>query len=164
MRLNSSIMIGRSTVNRVVNRLSPISPRAFLIALRIFFALLLFASAVGKLLDMPGFYRIVESYNVLNASLVPPLAWLLAITEFSLAVWLVVGYRLIWAATTIIALHMIYFLWIGAALIRGLNIANCGCFGVYWPRPLSPYTLLEDTILLSLACLLWRAALKHQRA
>jgi Methylamine utilisation protein MauE len=139
-------------------------PRALTIvkiAMRVFFALLLAASAMGKLLDMPGFYRIVESYDTFSTAFIPPLAWLLALTELALVAWVVSGGRLVLAAAAIIALHVVYFMWVGVALIRGLHIANCGCFGVYWPRPLTAYTLLEDAILLGLACLLWRAALKR---
>lgn len=40
------------------------------------------------------------------------------------------------------------------ALHRGLQIANCGCFGVYWARPLTAVTLVEDALLLALACLM----------
>ncbi len=133
------------------------------LAIRFFFVLLLFASAVGKLLNMPGFYGIVESYNTFNVAFIAPLAWLLALAELTLAAWLLIRRQLVWAAAAVVALHAVYFLWVGAALIRGLNIANCGCFGVYWPRPLTIYTLLEDAILVGLACLLWRAAMKHNQ-
>ena len=126
--------------------------------LRFLFAVLLAASAIGKLADMAGFVQIVASYRLLPLALVPAAAWLLALVELTLAVWLVSAKCIQHAAATLVALHGIYFCWLLIALTRGLSISNCGCFGVYFARPLSAYTLLEDALLLVLAALLWRSA------
>lgn len=126
--------------------------------LRYLFALLMLATAIGKLLDMPGFYAIVASYRTLPDALVPLCAWALTLTELGLSVWLVLGLRLAQAALVLIAMHAMYFGWTLAALLRGLALGNCGCFGVYWARPLTIYSPLEDLALLALATLLWRAS------
>jgi uncharacterized membrane protein YphA (DoxX/SURF4 family) len=126
--------------------------------IRVFFILLLTASAAGKLADMSGFATIVESYRVLARWLVPIAAWALAITELVIALWLISGWRLREAAAALIALHAMYLLWLLSALLRGLNIENCGCFGVYFARPLTWFTPLEDIVLLSLSFLLWSGA------
>lgn len=132
--------------------------KTWLHLIRIFFILLLAASAIGKLADMPGFFAIVESYSVLPRWLIPTAAWALAISELSLAVWLISGWRLRQAAWILIALHAVYLLWLLSALGRGLNIPNCGCFGVYFARPLTWFTPLEDIVLLGLSFLLWKGA------
>lgn len=130
--------------------------------LRAMFALLMAATALGKLLDMPGFYDIVASYRSLPGPLVVPCAWALTLTELGLCVWLVSGFRLAYAALLLIAMHAMYFFWTLMALLRGLALPNCGCFGVYLARPLTVYSPLEDLALLVLAALLWRAARKVQ--
>ena len=126
--------------------------------LRVLFALLLAASATGKLLDMPGFYGIVASYQSLPQALVVPCAWALTLAELGLAIWLLLGRSLAQAALVLITMHAMYFGWTLAALLRGLALSNCGCFGVYWARPLTIYSPLEDLALLALAALLRRAA------
>lgn len=131
--------------------------------LRWFFVLLLGASAVGKLVDMPGFHAIVRTYQALPEGSIPSAAWSLTIAELALALWLLVGKWLRQAALTTCAIHIFYFVWLSVALLRGLDLANCGCFGVYWPRPLRWSTLLEDLLLLALAFRLWRACTDTQR-
>lgn len=124
-------------------------------ALRGCFVLLLAASGIGKLADMAGFYQIVASYQVFPTALIPFVAWKLVALEIGLAIWLVSGRFMTLAALSLIALHVAYFVWLTVALLRGLAIPNCGCFGVYFARPLTPLTLVEDLLLLLLATTLW---------
>ncbi|MGH3849574.1 MAG: MauE/DoxX family redox-associated membrane protein [Pseudonocardiaceae bacterium] len=131
--------------------------------LRVLFGALLLATGLAKLTDMGGFIDIVAAYQVLPPPLLAPAAWALAIGEVTLAVWLIVGWRLRVAASVTAALHLVYFCWIGVALARGIDIANCGCFGIFLARPLHFSTLLEDAILLVLAVALWRATLRAAR-
>jgi uncharacterized membrane protein YphA (DoxX/SURF4 family) len=129
--------------------------------IRSFFVLLLFASAAGKLLDMPGFYQVVATYQVLPSGVIPWTSWLLVIFEIGLAAWLLLGARtrltarLDLAGLALIALHWVYFDWITIALVRNLEIPNCGCFGVYFARPLTGLTLIEDGVLLATAVIFW---------
>ena len=132
------------------------------IGIRWFFVSLLAASAVGKLADMPGFYRVIKSYALLPEPVIPISAWALAIVEFILAIWLVIGKRINVAALVVIVLHVVYLAWLMIALTRGLNIPNCGCFGVFWPRPLTWFTPVEDFILLALAIVMWRNASQNR--
>ena len=124
--------------------------------LRWAFVLLLLASSIGKLLDMAGFITVVESYQSLPPAATPAAAWGLVATELVLAIWLATGSALPRSTLAIVGLHAMYFFWIGTALLRGLSLANCGCFGVYLARPLTGWTLLEDGVLLLLALLLWK--------
>lgn len=131
--------------------------------IRWFFVLLLAVSSIGKLANMPGFYTVIESYALLPAVLIPPSAWALAIFEFILAGWLVIGKRIYIAARFVIALHVVYLIWLAIALARGLAIANCGCFGIYWARPLSWFTPIEDIALLLLAIAMSRSLGQKQK-
>jgi Methylamine utilisation protein MauE len=133
------------------------------IGIRWFFVLLLAASAIGKLADMPGFYAVIKSYALLPEAVIPISAWTLAIFELALAIWLAMGKRIHVAALIVIALHFVYLIWLMIALARGLDIPNCGCFGIYWARPLTWLTLLEDFILLVLAMVMWRSVSVSQR-
>lgn len=129
--------------------------------LRWLFAALLLATAVGKALDMPGFIGVVDSYRVLPGWLLAPSAWALMLTEFVVFAMLVFGRGLLAAAGLLVAMHAMYLVWLSVALLRGLQLDNCGCFGVYLARPLTPFTLVEDALLLAAATALllacWRA-------
>lgn len=126
------------------------------IALRLFFTVLLLITGGAKLLDIHGFVGIVDSYAMLPDALTPPSAFALAVWEIILGLWLLSRWKCRAAAVALIALHMLYLLWLLAALARGLSLPNCGCFGVYWPRPLTWQSPLEDLALLLLAIVLWR--------
>jgi uncharacterized membrane protein YphA (DoxX/SURF4 family) len=134
------------------------------IALRVLFAVLLTVTGVAKLLDMTGFYEVVRSYQSLPDLVIPPAAWILSLGEIVLAAWLLAHYRPRWAATTVVLLHLMYLVWLLAALLRGLELANCGCFGVFWARPLTWYSPLEDLALVGLAILYWRLLPQEERA
>lgn len=124
--------------------------------IRWFFILLLAASSIGKLADMSGFYVVIKSYASLPEVVIPISAWALAIFELILAIWLAVAKRPDLAALAVISLHFVYLIWLMIALARGLEIPNCGCFGIYWARPLTWFTPVEDFILLALALVMRR--------
>ena len=129
-------------------------------ALRWLFVALLAATGIAKLLDMAGFVAIVASYRAIPVRLLGPSAWALTVTELSLAAWLMWGHALSRAGALLVALHALYLLWLLIALARGLAIDNCGCFGVYFTRPLTWFTPLEDMILLTGAWIFQRSARK----
>jgi hypothetical protein len=124
----------------------------------LWFVLLLAISGMAKLINMPGFYPVVANYQVLPALLVTPAAWALALTEVGLALWLASRWQARRAAGLVVGLHALYWFWLLAALLRGLALSNCGCFGAYWARPLTLYSLLEDGILLAMSLWLWRSS------
>lgn len=131
-------------------------------SIRWFFVFLLAASAIGKLADMQGFYAVVKTYVILPDVMIPVSAWALAIVEMLLAICLATGVQLIAATRIVIGLHFVYLTWLVIALTRGLQISNCGCFGTYWPRPLTWLTPIEDLILLALAIVMWRSLKQKQ--
>lgn len=124
--------------------------------LRGFFAALMLATAIGKLLDMPGFYAVLRTYQLLPELLIVPSAWAITVLELVLALWLVVGRWIKLAACAVVATHVMYLAWITTTWLRGLELDNCGCFGVFLARPLTGQTVIEDSILLLAAlALLW---------
>lgn len=128
--------------------------RALLLTLRLAFAALMLVTGTTKLLDFPGFVDIVATYRFLPDLLLGVAAGALTLIELALGVWLLVGRRLVLAAAAVVSLHLGYLVWLAIAFARGLEIENCGCFGVYWGRPLTAWTFLEDGVLLALALLL----------
>ena len=84
--------------------------------------------------------------------------------EASLSVWLFGSMRLKQAAIASCGLHLA-FLFDKLALIRGPDIENCGCFGVFWARPLTMNILVEDGIMIafSLTMVALAARVKDQK-
>ncbi len=113
-------------------------------------AFILFATAVGKFLDVPGFARVLGTYRAFPGALLVPLAVLIPAAELALAVWLAVGRRPFGAAVAALAAHLAYAAWSASAILRGLHLANCGCFGVFLPRRLGWSTVVEDLVLSAL--------------
>ena len=125
--------------------------RAFL---RFGIAAVLLATAVGKLLSLPGFARALGTYRALPEASLFPVAAAVSTAELLLAAWLVSGRRLRAAAFASAAMHLGYALGAAATLARGVVVPNCGCFGVFFARPLSYSTVLEDTGLFAASLML----------
>lgn len=132
------------------------------IVLRILIGTILVATAVGKLLDVAGFARVLGTYRAFGDSLLLPLALLVPIAELVLGVWLLSGGKPFAAAMTALAMHLAYAGWSASAVLRGLKLSNCGCFGVFWPRPLGWSTVVEDLVVAALCGIL--AALSPRAA
>jgi uncharacterized membrane protein YphA (DoxX/SURF4 family) len=119
---------------------------------------LILATGLGKLLDLSGFVTVVETYRL---GLSIEQAWVGAIlvtaVELGIGAWLISGWRLQSAALAAACLNCIWLVMLTGALLRGLELQNCGCFGVFFARPLEWYSPLEDLVLI-LACL-WLARL-----
>ncbi len=134
--------------------------RRLAVVLRASIGTILLATAAGKLLDVPGFARVLGTYEVFPEGLLFPLALAVPIVELALALWLFSGRALAGAAFCSTAMHAAYVAWSWAALARGLRLRNCGCFGVFLARPLTWATVVEDLVLsaasLALLALAWR--------
>jgi hypothetical protein len=126
---------------------------------RAFLVVLLLTTAAAKTLDLPGMATIVDSYRVIPTALTLPAATALALTEVVVGGLLLVPRCRVTGSLASAAMHLTYFVWSAVTLARGLSIANCGCFGTFWARPLSVVTLVEDTVLIVLS--LWLA--RHYR-
>ena len=133
--------------------------------LRTLIAAVLLATGAAKALDLAGFTEVIDSYRVFPPALLWPVAVAMTVIELGLSVWLFSGRALRRAALAATALHLSFTAWIGLALFRGLVIPNCGCFGVFFPRPLGFSTLVEDGVMVA-ACgaLVSLAALVERRS
>jgi len=115
---------------------------------RIILGVLITGAGVGKLLDVRGFVSIIKTYQL---SLPMWLMWIIAIGiivfEVVLGLWILFGNNLKTPAILSIMMHSGYFILLTTSLLRGLNLQNCGCFGVFLARPLTWYSPLEDIVL-----------------
>lgn len=122
--------------------------------LRFAIGLVLLATAAGKLLDVPGFARVLQTYHAFPDGALLPIALAVPLVELGLALWLFLGRALPAAAAVSVVLHFFYAFWSAVSVLRGLKLSNCGCFGVYWPRPLGWSTVFEDLVLAAASLLL----------
>ncbi len=117
--------------------------------LRIVLGALITGAGVGKLLDVRGFVSVIKTYQL---HLPLWLMWVIAVTvilfELILGLWIIFGNHLKTPAILSIAMHSGYFILLITSLIRGLQLQNCGCFGVFLARPLTWYSPLEDIALI----------------
>jgi hypothetical protein len=128
--------------------------RGFRFSLRFAIAAILLSTAAGKLLDVEGFARVLGSYETFPRPVLRPLALAVPLVELALAAWLFSGRRLPEAAGASAILHGGYGAWSAISLARGLELPNCGCFGVFFPKPLTGVTILQDVVLVALSLLL----------
>jgi hypothetical protein len=124
-------------------------------SLRFAIGAILLATAVGKLLDVPGFARVLGDYRAFPPGALVPIAVAVPLAELALAVWLFSGRKLAAAAIVSALMHGLYAAWSAAAVLRGLKLPNCGCFGVFLVRPLGWSTVVEDLVMVGASLGLW---------
>jgi uncharacterized membrane protein YphA (DoxX/SURF4 family) len=127
---------------------------------RLFVGGILLVSALGKSLDRPGFVEVLVTYRAFPDWLLWPLAFLVMGIEWLLGVWILSGWRLATGALAGLGLNTGYAIWMTLSLVRGLDLANCGCYGVFFPQPLRWYSPLEDLVLVGMCYALWKSARK----
>ena len=123
-------------------------------SLQIFIGVILLASALGKILDMPGFVEVLETYQVFPLSMLWPMAIFITGIEVFLGGWILSGHRLSLGALLAGGLNTVYAVWVTITLLRGLTLSNCGCFGVFFPQPLTWVTPIEDLVLVGFCLVL----------
>ncbi len=133
----------------------PLALRWFL---RLFIGVVIFASALGKSLDLSGFVEVLGTYRALPDLALWPVALAVTGFEFVLSLWLLSGWRPRAGALTALGLNAGYAAWMTISLLRGLELSNCGCFGVFFPQPLRWYSPLEDLVLVGMCYALSRYA------
>ena len=93
--------------------------------------------------------------------------WLVAIgitsLEWMLALWLLSGWRIESGALIALILYGLYAAGLVITLLRGLDLPNCGCYGVFFPQPLRWYSPLEDQVLVGMRYALWLSVRKVGR-
>lgn len=136
-------MIGRLIANKTFGR-----------GLRLFIAVVLLTTGLGKALDIPGFVEVLITYQALADWMLYPVALGMTATELIISFWLFSGRLVFWAALASLGLHVVSTLWTAVTFLRGLDIPNCGCFGVFFARPLDGWTIVEDLVMVAFSRLL----------
>lgn len=131
--------------------------------LRTGLGMLILATGVGKMLDIPGFAQVVGTYQFdLGPDARSAVAIAIATIELLIGIWMLSGWHLARSAIAATALNACYFVLMSSSLLRGLELENCGCFGVYLASPLRWYSPLEDAALVVLCLLLLRLARRRR--
>jgi uncharacterized membrane protein YphA (DoxX/SURF4 family) len=120
-------------------------------------------ASLDKIAQPADFARIVYHYRLIGPDrLIPPLIPnLLAVTlpwiELLVGLLLAAGVWRREAAGLAAGLLVVFLVAVGAALYRGIDIENCGCFSVgAGGRGAGVLLLAEDTAMLAVALTLWR--------
>lgn len=127
--------------------------KAIQILIRIVIGGTLALAAIGKLLDNRQFAEILAQWQLFPHWSLLPLGVVTSLSELLLAAWLFAGWRLRYAALAAVAFHAVYVVATVISLLRGIRLADCGCFGILFPHPLNWTMAVEDFIfvLMSLA-------------
>ena len=110
-------------------------------------------TALAKLLDIQGFADVLRGYLLFPPPLLAPIGRTLALVELAVAIGLARRATSRPAALAALVISLGFAVVLIITLWRGIALANCGCFGVYWARPLQPWTPAEDLVLAGLALL-----------
>lgn len=129
--------------------------------LQVFIGTILIASALGKALDLEGFAEVLTTYQAFPKSALFFMALAVTIFEFVLGAWMLAGWKLCASAITAAVMNTTYAIWMTVTLYRGLKLPNCGCFGVFFPRPLTWFSPIEDMVMAALCSLLAYLAQNH---
>ncbi len=117
-------------------------------------ASILLLAAIGKLLDLPGYYNVMEGYRLFPTWSLWPIVIAMPLIELLIALMLFANKRVQQAAWGSVILHAAFAIVLVIELIRGIDLQNCGCFGVFLSRPLSWATPLEDVFMIVLSYLI----------
>lgn len=129
--------------------------------LKVFFLVLLFSTAIGKLLDIPGFAEVIETYQFGITGVVASVLGLsITLFELQLALYMLRKPLSFIVGLLLTLMHSGYTLLAVITLSRGIEIDNCGCFGVFLARPMTPMTIVEDLILTCISALYWYLSIR----
>ena len=110
-----------------------------------------FMKAIGPAAE---FAAVIAAYKILPAALVTPLSIALPYIEMWIGLFILAGLYTRQASIAAAVLFSTFFIALGSALLRRIDLASCGCFG---PDTLSPrYTIMLDIILWTLSVVIYR--------
>lgn len=140
-------------------------PSVWVMVSRIILGAVYLGMAVGQLVSWREMPAILGAYQAVPAGAVPWLAGGLVVGELVCGVWFLARPRAqtlapVWAYT------VVALVWAGLgaqAYLRGLELDNCGCFGMYLTQRLSWFVLLQDALLLGYAAVMIRSGLRARR-
>jgi hypothetical protein len=140
-----------------------ITSNAALRSLQYFIASVLLLTGIGKLLDVPGFVKVLITYQAIPSWGLHGVAIAMVLVELRISEWLFRDKTLVRGALSSLMLHTLFSLWATITLIRGVSVPNCGCFGVFFARPLTILTVVEDLALVLASFFLLRLAVKRRK-
>jgi hypothetical protein len=120
---------------------------------RVFVGLVLVSTGIGKGLDMLGFVAILDGYQLQPHWASVFLAYTLPFIEFGIGISLLMAFRRVTTAWLAVGFHILMLSVVVITLMRGIELENCGCFGVFLARPLTPITAIEDVVMLVMSLL-----------
>ena len=118
----------------------------------------LLIAAIGKLLDNRLFAETLAKWQLFPSWSLLPLGVVTSLSELALAVWLFSGWRLPHAAIFAVMFYLGYVVATVTTLLRGIRLADCGCFGILFPHPLNWLMAFEDMGFAALAFFLYLIA------
>ncbi len=122
------------------------------------------AQGLGKMLDLPGYIAALGAFHIPDA-----LAWPLGViwASFELLTGLLLwrfgrgccpsDARARMAGSASLLLALLYTALNGGAQLAGLAVANCTCFGTYFPQALGLSVLAQDAVVILWALFVFRA-------
>ncbi len=132
--------------------------KAGLKVLQVFIGILFLTTSAGKLLDIRGFAEVLFTYDLFPTATLLPIALTLSLVELLLSLWIFSGIKLTYSALTAVVLNVQFTAVAVISNLRGLEIPNCGCFGVLWARPMSWGTVVEELLLTAVCVILFLLA------
>jgi len=133
--------------------------------LRLILGVVYLGMAAGQLLSWAQMPQILGAYQAGGPAAMRVLAVLLIAGELFCGLWFAARPRSpaltpVWVYTGV----SVVWATLGTqAFLRGLDVGNCGCFGVYLSQRLSWFVLAQDGLLLVYAVLMIRGGIAAQR-
>jgi uncharacterized membrane protein YphA (DoxX/SURF4 family) len=126
------------------------------IILRIIIGSIFILSGFGKLLSpYQNFQYVIQAYQLLPSMAESVTAQIFPWIELIVGAFVFLGLWTSWALRGALMLYGIFIVVVGQALIRGVSLENCGCFGEL--IHLKPQTVMVmDSVSLMLVMLLLR--------
>lgn len=126
--------------------------------LRIVLGAVYAAMAAGQLASVDRMPTILAAYGLVDGAAAAALAVALIAGELVCGLWFLARPRSlalppVWVYT---AVSLVWSTLAVQAYVRGLTVANCGCFGEYLPQRLGWFVLAQDALTLLYAGLLLR--------
>jgi uncharacterized membrane protein YphA (DoxX/SURF4 family) len=122
--------------------------------LRIVIGSIFLVSSLGKLLSpYQNFLYVIQAYQVLPSWGEVLTAQVFPWVELIVGAFVFLGLWTPWALRGALVLFGIFVVVVGQALIRGLSLENCGCFGE-WIHLKPQMVIIMDSVSLLLTCAL----------
>lgn len=113
-------------------------------------------------MDLPGFVNVLITYQLFPNWLLWPFGVGITGFEWVLGAWVLSGWRFQAGMLFAMTLNGFYAMGLIVTLFRGLELPNCGCYGVFFPQPLRWYSPLEDLVLVGICYAVYVSAKRSE--